>query len=236
MVAITKPTVNGSSNTWGSELNTALDTLASAVTTLETSTTSGSPIPLSTVTTKGDILAATGPAAIARVHSAANGYVLTANDTATAGVTFAFPTGGIVAKFRQTSAQAISPGSYTALNFQTVDLVRLGTFTGGTAYTPGLAGWYELSGGFTISNGAAPNSGVRACVWQISGTPVPASVVTTVNNGNSIAESLAARTVQVQLSTSDSITLAGYHNYSASLSTFTTSPYGSYLAVKYLGA
>lgn len=234
MVAITKPVVNGSSNTWGSELNTALDTLASAVTTLETGT-STAPVPLSTVTTKGDILAATGPGAIARVHSAANGYVLTANDTATAGVTFSFAPGAVVAKMRQTAAQSIPAGAFTPLNFQTPDVVRLGTFTGGTSYMPALAGWYELTGGFTISNGAAPNSGVRICAWYISGTALPASAASTVNNGNSVAESMCARTVTVQLSATDTIALAGYHNYSAALSTFTTSPYGSYMAVRYLG-
>ena len=50
-----------------------------------TATASGS-VPLSTITTKGDLLAGTGTSAVTRVAAGTNGYFLTADSTQTAGV------------------------------------------------------------------------------------------------------------------------------------------------------
>jgi hypothetical protein len=46
-------------------------------------------IPLSTVTTKGDLIAGTGTSAVARVAVGTNGYFLTADSTQAAGVAWA---------------------------------------------------------------------------------------------------------------------------------------------------
>lgn len=55
---------------------------------LTTATATGS-VPLSTITTKGDLLAGTGSSAIARVAAGTNGTVLSADSTQTAGVKWA---------------------------------------------------------------------------------------------------------------------------------------------------
>lgn len=52
------------------------------------------PVPKSTVTTKGDLVAATGSAAVTRVGVGTDGQVLTADSTQTAGVKWATPSSG----------------------------------------------------------------------------------------------------------------------------------------------
>jgi len=54
----------------------------------------GGKVALSTVTTKGDLLAATGSATLARVGVGVNGQVLTADSTQSAGVKWSTPSGG----------------------------------------------------------------------------------------------------------------------------------------------
>lgn len=52
-------------------------------------TTADAAVPKATVTTKGDLIAATANATVTRVPVGSNGYVLTANTTATAGIAWA---------------------------------------------------------------------------------------------------------------------------------------------------
>ena len=56
--------------------------------------TANAAIPKSTVTTKGDLIVATGSATVTRVGIGNNTYVLTADSTQTAGVKWAASTGG----------------------------------------------------------------------------------------------------------------------------------------------
>ena len=56
--------------------------------------TANAAIPKSTVTTKGDLIVATGSATVTRVGVGNNTYVLTADSTQTAGVKWAASTGG----------------------------------------------------------------------------------------------------------------------------------------------
>lgn len=74
---VTKPTVGADSDTWGATLNAALDELSAGVTGAVTK---------STLTTKGDLLAASDVSTPVRVPVGADGAVLTASAAATPGV------------------------------------------------------------------------------------------------------------------------------------------------------
>lgn len=80
MVAITKPTVNGSSGTWGTILNQALDDIVTGV---------NAAVPASTVTAKGDLLVATASGTVARQAVGSNGQILVADSTQTNGLKWA---------------------------------------------------------------------------------------------------------------------------------------------------
>jgi len=82
---LTNKTISGASNTLTNIPESAITNL---------STDLGNKVDASTVTTLGDILAATGSAAITRVGVGTDGQVLTADSTQTAGVKWATPSGG----------------------------------------------------------------------------------------------------------------------------------------------
>jgi len=89
---------------------------------------------LATWTTKGDILAATGPSAPARVAVGTDGYVLTADSTQTAGVKWAAATGG-------------SGGSGTATAITTTETY----LTPGDVALPNTSGtWQIVKSGGTV--------------------------------------------------------------------------------------
>lgn len=77
----------------------------------------GGGIPLTTVTAKGDVIAATGNAAVTRVGVGTNGQVLTADSTQTAGVSWQTPSGGGGSGVRM----AITSGSITTGNVSAIN-------------------------------------------------------------------------------------------------------------------
>jgi hypothetical protein len=179
-VAITKPTVGGSTNTWGTQLNTALDDLDTRVNT-------------------------------------------------------ALRVGAIVFKARSTSTTtALADSTAAAIAFDIIDYdyFAVGLTATNTRYTPGLAGWYELTGGGTF---AANVTGYRAAYWQINGT-------NTNGGGTQIAASgqgtiISARPTTVLLTATDAISLALAQGGNTTLNTAmgTSAAHGT-LSVKYLGA
>lgn len=83
------PTTGGDNGTWGTELNTFLDVAHQADGTLDPAeATLAGKVGASTVTTKGDILAATASATVARHAVGANGTSLVADSTQSDGLTW----------------------------------------------------------------------------------------------------------------------------------------------------
>lgn len=70
-------------------------------------------LPKSTVTTKGDILAATASATVARLGVGSNGQVLTADSTQTSGVKWATPSGSAPGSWANQVSQNGSAGLFT---------------------------------------------------------------------------------------------------------------------------
>lgn len=76
----------------------------------------GGGIPLTTVTTKGDVVAATGNAAVTRVGVGTNGQVLTADSTQAAGVSWQTPSGGGTGTRMAITSGSITSGNVPAVN------------------------------------------------------------------------------------------------------------------------
>lgn len=239
-ITITKPVVGGSNGTWGTELNTALDTIVNGVNQAQATADAASGgggtggIPTSTVTAKGDLIVATANATVTRHGVGTTGYQLTADPTTGTGLAWKLSPGSLYAHLRQTTAQSIPTSTFTSLTWQVADFNRTGSFSSGTStFTPGIAGWYELTGGITFNSTA---TGYRALQWVVSGTPVPASATAMVNLAGAIPEAFAARTVVVQLGATDTIALQAWHSNSTSLATYISGAHGANMTIKWLGA
>jgi hypothetical protein len=152
--------------------------------------TADAAIPESTVTTKGDILAATASATVTRVAAGTNGYILTADSTEAAGIKWA-------AAASQIPSQTGNAGEYlktdgtTATWEPAIATLNL-TFNAqtGTTYTL-VAG--DLNKLVTLSNASAivltvPN-GIFTTGQQINIQQIGAGQVTIASDGTSVLTS-----------------------------------------------
>jgi hypothetical protein len=152
-------------------------------------TTANAAVPKSTVTTKGDLIGATGSATVTRVGVGSNGTVLTADSTQTAGITWAtLPTGlpsqtGNGGKYLKTDGSAAS--------WNNVD-ITISTATG-TTYTAAITDVNKL---VQLSNANPVTVTVPASVFttgqQVNIQQTGAGQVTVQGDGTTVLTSTGA--------------------------------------------
>ncbi len=113
-------------------------------------------------TTKGDLLTATGAAAIARLGVGSNSQVLTADSVQASGLKWATPSAsaGFSSKISATrlgAAQSIPASTWTKAQLDSEDFDILGEFDNTVNYrfTPQVTGYYLACGGVAINSLAA---------------------------------------------------------------------------------
>ncbi|SIQ07439.1 hypothetical protein [Micromonospora avicenniae] len=143
-----------------------------------------------------------------------------------------------VAHLRQTTAQTLSSGSWTALIFQSEDIdTHNGHLTGVSdnqrRYTAQVAGIYEFSGAATFTTAIGGN---RWCRWAKNGTEIGGSGANTppISGGQTL---LTARTVNVFLNVGDYVELFAYQDSGNPVDTYVGVTYAqSSMSVKWIGA
>lgn len=145
---------------------------------------------------------------------------------------------GLYLKVRSTAAQSIPNNTLTPLTFNAIDYDRVGGFTAGAnSYTPGIAGWWELTGamGF-LSTETSGTAGGRAVQWVINGGAVLASSVSW-QPANTLSQAFPARTFPVLLTATDTVGMAVTQTSGATISTVSgaATSLQAFMAVKYLG-
>ncbi len=260
-ITITKPVVGGSQGTWGSILNQALDDL---VTQINTNTTDLTTAKTDITTAKTDITSlksrvTTAENNISTLQSgssgggSANGFysVSTRSGNSSYGngahlyetstqrhwvgssTAWVPMPGSIVFKARSGSSANLADSTWVDIPW-TVEYDRMGVGVSGSAYTPGLPGWYELTGssGFSLG-GSSTNPGTRSLCWYISGSQANAGQSTFPGAGTVV---VPARALCVLLTASDSIALKVYQNSGSTLTMLgSNAQQASHMCVKYLG-
>jgi hypothetical protein len=162
--------------------------------------TANAAIPKSTVTTKGDIIAATASATVTRVAAGTNGYILTADSTEAAGIKWA-------AAASQLPSQTGNAGEYlktdgTTASWEPAIATLNLTFNAqtGTTYTL-VAG--DLNKLVTLSNASAitltvPN-GIFTTGQQINIQQIGAGQVSIASDGTSVLTSTGATSTAPKL-------------------------------------
>lgn len=195
------PIPGSDSETWGEILNDYLSVSHNSDGTLQpAAVTDTGAIPSSIATTKGDLLAATGNAALSRLGAGTNGRILTADATQTTGLAWGNPPEGMAFPLAGYGLVAATdnPGSFNGSgsigtgyvwltrmwvpSHTAFSKIALVVNTGGTyssSAVPNQLGWYTDDG---ILQDTTPDD---STMWSTSGswyvgtlsTPVPAQSV-----------------------------------------------------------
>jgi hypothetical protein len=162
--------------------------------------TANAAIPKSTVTTKGDILAATASATVTRVGAGTNGFVLTADSTEAAGIKWA-------AASSQIPSQTGNAGEYlktdgTTATWEPAIATLNITFNAQTGTTYTLVSG-DLNKLVTLSNASAitltvPN-GIFTTGQQVNIQQIGVGQVTVVSDGTSVLTSTGATSTAPKL-------------------------------------
>jgi hypothetical protein len=142
--------------------------------------TANAAVPKSTVTTKGDLIAATASGTVTRVGVGTNGYVLTADSTQTAGIKW----GSVYSPDLTLNAKT------TSYTLQASDVNKLITVTSASAVT------------ITIPNG------VFTVGQQIAITGLGAGLVTIDSDGTTVLDATPGTVLRTQYSTATIICIA----------------------------
>lgn len=152
-------------------------------------------VPKSTVTTKGDLIAATASATVSRLGVGTNGQVLTADSTASTGMKWATAGGSSGPAFRASrtgTTQTITAGAYYKLqyNSEIFDTDSCYDPTTNYRFTPNKAGYYQVSctaritsGNANVFIGFSQNGGSTIYVQQIQ---APTSTANCLINGSTL--------------------------------------------------
>ena len=124
------------------------------------------------LTTKGDIIVATGNATLVRQGVGTNGQVLTADSTQADGVIWATPSGPAFRAFRNTSQQSFAQNTATKvqLNAETFDTDNCFDSTTNFRFTPNKSGYYQMSANLQFS-GANATTTKEVYIYK-NGSPV----------------------------------------------------------------
>jgi hypothetical protein len=165
-------------------LNTTADSLSSLSTFVDgVQTNANNRIPLSTVTTKGDLVVASGNAAVARLGVGTNNYVLTADSTATNGVKWAAQSGGGVSSITGTGNQVVASASTGAVTLslpQSIATTSVPEFKALKLTDDSTSGYYSSNSGELIYR----SDEINRIMFNAGGTerqvyPVPAATTST---------------------------------------------------------
>jgi hypothetical protein len=190
-----------------------------------------------TLTTKGDLIVATGSGTFVRQGVGTNGQVLTADSAQADGVIWATPSAPsfIGARAYATSDQTMSNGANTIFNLDSENYDTDGfhsTTTNNSRMTipAGRAGYYLITA-VTTYQGGNVNSGQRDFWIFKNGTTATASIVDQ-RDANFLGMSVS----DIQyLAVGDYIQIAGYQDSGASASTFTQGIARVFLAIQFIG-
>lgn len=124
-----------------------------------------------------------------------------------------------IAVLRQTVAQTLTNGTFTALTFTTEDIDTANghsTSTNTSRYTCQVAGKYMLTGGVTF---ASNGTGARYARWRVNGADVSGGG-TSMPGISGDQALLPARTVIVALNVGDYVELWAYQGSGGNLDTY----------------
>lgn len=124
-----------------------------------------------------------------------------------------------IAELRQTSAQTISTGTFTAINFDTEDLDSADGHDAGlpSRYTAVYPGYYEVGGGVTF---AANATGRRLARMHVNSALVSGSVSGLPGNASILGFALRAK--KVFLNIGDYLEIFMFQDSGGNLATFIT--------------